>query len=99
MVLPVGSAVCVQVGECWVGDVSFDGVAFTGRLDSEPMHVKGLALNKVVSVGREDGLDWMIVEDGLLIGGYTLRVTRRRMSPLERAEFDKSMGFVIDDRE
>ena len=40
--------------------------------------------------------DWMFVDEGKLVGGYTLRVLRDSMSPAERAEFDKSVDFVVE---
>ena len=40
--------------------------------------------------------DWMFVQNGRLVGGYTLRVLRDAMSPSERKEFDKNVPFVID---
>ena len=38
----------------------------------------------------------MLLENGKLVGGYTIRVMRDQASPEERKEIDAAMGFVID---
>ena len=39
------------------------------------------------------GSDWMYVDHGKLVGGYTLR---DRLSPSERPEFDRSVPFKVE---
>ena len=39
----------------------------------------------------------MAIEDGRLVAGYTLRVLRQRMTPRQRARFDREVPFRIDD--
>jgi hypothetical protein len=38
----------------------------------------------------------MYIDDGKLVGGETLRVLRATLSPTERADFDKSVPFVVE---
>ena len=38
----------------------------------------------------------MYVENRKLVGGYTLRVLRDAVTAAERAEFDKSVPFVVE---
>jgi len=40
--------------------------------------------------------DWLYLEDDLLVGGFTLRVIRDRMSPVERMQFDASVPFRVE---
>jgi uncharacterized protein YegJ (DUF2314 family) len=49
-----------------------------------------------VSVRRDEIMDWMYVEDGKLVGGYTIRVQRDSLDMNERAEFDQSVGYRIE---
>jgi uncharacterized protein YegJ (DUF2314 family) len=40
--------------------------------------------------------DWMYVHEGRLVGGYTIRVMRDRLSPAERLRFDQGLPFKIE---
>ena len=46
-----------------------------------------------VSFDPDDITDWMYIEDGRLIGGYTTRLLRERMSPEERKQLDASAPY------
>jgi uncharacterized protein YegJ (DUF2314 family) len=37
--------------------------------------------------------DWMFVQDGYLIGGYTTKAIRDRLTLAERATYDESAPF------
>jgi uncharacterized protein YegJ (DUF2314 family) len=54
-------------------------------------------MGQKVSVEPAKISDWMFVEDRKLVGGYTIRVLRDSVPASERAEFDKSVPFVIED--
>lgn len=45
---------------------------------------------------REELSDWIIIDDGRLIGGYTIRVFRDKMSPEDRAKLDANMRALSD---
>jgi uncharacterized protein YegJ (DUF2314 family) len=49
-----------------------------------------------VEISDSDVSDWMAIDDGRLVAGYTLRVIRDRMPADERAAFDAQMEFSID---
>ena len=53
-------------------------------------------LGQRVSVAPQDVTDWMFLKDGKLIGGYTTRVLYARLSPEDKAEFDKRAEFKIE---
>jgi uncharacterized protein YegJ (DUF2314 family) len=80
----------------WLTPVSYDGTKFVGTVGNEPEKVKNVKLGQKVSVGPSEISDWMYVENRKLVGGYTLRALRDAMSPKERAEFDKSVPFVVE---
>lgn len=40
--------------------------------------------------------DWMIIEDNKLIGGYTIKNLRNKMTEEERKAFDGSFGVIIE---
>jgi uncharacterized protein YegJ (DUF2314 family) len=82
----------------WLDDVSFDGQDFHGVLGNEPIYLDGLHLGDEVTVSTADVSDWMIVDGGRLLGGFTIHVLRSRMSDEERQQFDQDMGLLIGDQ-
>jgi uncharacterized protein YegJ (DUF2314 family) len=80
----------------WLTPVNFDGNNFTGTLGNEPERVKNVKVGQKFSIAPSKISDWMYIENGKLVGGYTLRVMRDTLSPAERADFDKSVPFSID---
>jgi uncharacterized protein YegJ (DUF2314 family) len=80
----------------WLTPVTFDGANFQGSVNNEPEKVKTVKLGQKATVAPDKISDWMYVENRKLVGGETLRVLRATLSPTERADFDKSVPFVID---
>ena len=81
-----------EVEHIWVADLDFTGKTPRGVIANEP-RIKGIRFMEQVSFDRADISDWMYLEDGRLVGGYTTRVIRDRMSPEERKEFDASAPY------
>jgi uncharacterized protein YegJ (DUF2314 family) len=73
----------------WISDLSFDGQLFRGRLGNTPDAVTGVKLGDELAVKPGQLSDWMYVEDGRLVGGYTLRVIRVSPEVRARLEFRK----------
>jgi len=84
------------VEHIWLEDVSIVGDSFRGTIGNEPVDVTTVKLGQLVTVPLDRVSDWMAIEDDRLVGGYTLRVIRNRMTPIEREEFDAKMGVTID---
>ncbi len=80
----------------WLYDVTYDGNQFLGKIGNNPLNVKNFALGDEIALVPSEISDWMIVEDKKLVGGYTLRVLRNRLSEEERIKFDESLPFTID---
>ncbi len=80
----------------WLSPITFDGGKFHGVVNNDPELVKNVKLGQKVTALPNEISDWMYVENGKLVGGETLRVLRAKMSESERAEFDKSVPFVIE---
>lgn len=80
----------------WLSPVSLDGSAFSGPISDDVVRVHGWKKGDVVRVTPQAVSDWMYVDSGRLVGGYTIRVMRAQMSPEERAAFDAEMPFRIE---
>lgn len=66
-----------MVEHIWLNDPSFDesGNLF-GVVGNVPIDITNLELGKKIGIQRELISDWMIIENGRLIGGYTIRAMR-----------------------
>ena len=94
--------VCIVDGDhaehIWLDDVSFDSSnIFYGKVGNNPMSVANVSLGQEVGVGSDDVSDWMIAEDGRLIGGYTIRALREGLKGSELKAFDRKVGMYIDE--
>ena len=82
--------------DIWVDDVTYTNGIFRGNVGDDIPALK-LEMGETVSVDQDDILDWMIVEDGKLVGGYTIRLAVQRMSPEERERFLETLDYSIED--
>jgi uncharacterized protein YegJ (DUF2314 family) len=82
--------------DIWVDEVTYSDGAFRGNMGDDVPSLK-LRLGEQVTVGKDEIVDWMIVEDGKLIGGYTIRLAVRRMSPEEKRRFFQTLDYTIEE--
>lgn len=79
----------------WVSHVTFDGDVYRGRLINRPMDLTNVRQGDAVTIRPKDVSDWLVVDDGVGLGNFTTLELRRRMSPAERADFDRSRHYRI----
>ena len=84
------------VEHIWLNTVSHSNGWFAGIVGNDPVDLKKIKLGDRVSVHLDHVSDWMAVDGGHLIGGYTLRVLRDRMTPDERKALDQKLNLVFD---
>lgn len=77
----------------WISNLSYDGKLLHGTVGDEPANIPHLKFGEPVSFSPSELSDWMYLEDGKIVGGYTIRVLRNQMPDKERAEFDKQLQF------
>lgn len=82
----------------WLTEPHFDeeGNLF-GTVGNEPVDVKTVKLDQKIGIERDFISDWMIIEGGRLVGGYTLRAIRDGIPDDKKHEFDQSVGMYIDE--
>ena len=90
-VLPDGSS-----QEMWVDGITYRDGSFHGTMGDDIPSLK-LSIDDKITIARKDIVDWMIVEDGKLIGGYTIRLAFQRMSPEQKERFLKTVNYTIED--
>lgn len=82
----------------WLTDPEFDNEGnLFGTIGNEPVDVKNVTYKQKIGVDRKLISDWMIIEDGRLIGGYTIRAIRDTIPDKDKREFDESIGLYIDE--
>ncbi len=84
-----------KVEHLWINELTFDGKVFHGKVDNEPVDIKGVRLGDEVSVSPNEISDWMYVQDGKLVGGYTICAVCRNLSPAEKKQFEQDAGCQI----
>jgi uncharacterized protein YegJ (DUF2314 family) len=80
----------------WIDDPHLDGKKLVGRLNNEPEWVKSVKFGDVVSVPKDQISDWMYIDNGLLVGGYSVRLLRDRSTPDQRKQLDESVGYRFE---
>ena len=85
-----------QVEHMWLTDVRYADGKFTGQIANEPLELTTVSLGDDAEIARDQISDWMYVDDGRLVGGYTIRRLRDSMPPDKRRELDESVPFTLD---
>jgi uncharacterized protein YegJ (DUF2314 family) len=88
----------IEVEHLWLTDVTCDDSdIFYGTVSSMPSIIHNLTIGKMIGVDVDHISDWMIVEGGKLIGGYTIRAIRDGLDEKKRKIFDRQLGYLIDE--
>lgn len=80
----------------WTTPVRFEADEYYGTLDNEPYQIKKYVVGDELHAPVDQISDWMYVEDGKLVGGYTLRVVRDSLTKEQQAAFDSNLPFKIE---
>lgn len=82
-----------KVEHIWLNNPSFDedGNLF-GEVGNLPIDISNIELGKKIGIQKELVSDWMIIENGRLIGGYTIRAMRDGLQGTALTQFDKNLG-------
>jgi uncharacterized protein YegJ (DUF2314 family) len=84
-----------QVEHIWLSNVKMVDNHFEGQIDNQPRKIDGLKLGQVVSVKRNEISDWLYIDNGTLVGGYTVRAHYNELTPQQKQEFDRDADFKI----
>ena len=82
--------------DLWVDGITYQDGSFYGIMGDDTPSLK-LSIDDKITIARKDIVDWMIVEDGKLIGGYTIRLAFQRMSPEQKERFLETVHYSIED--
>lgn len=85
-----------SIEHIWLADLDFASRPLSGTVANET-NLPGVGFMDRLSFEPPQISDWMFIENGYLVGGFTMRLIRSQMSPLEREEFDKGLPYKIKD--
>jgi len=80
----------------WIAKITLDSGTYQGILDNVPDKIKNIKMGDKITIHREDITDWMFGKNGKLVGGFTIRLIRDRMTEQEKKDFDKDLSLKID---
>jgi len=81
----------------WATEIILDSDNYYGVIDNLPDNAKDIKLGEKIKIHNEDISDWMFGRNGKLVGGFTIRVIRDRLTGQEKKDFDKDFKLKIDE--
>ena len=85
-----------EIEHVWLTNIQHDGTRFSGRINNEVERIHNHRLGDSVAVTLDQVSDWLAIDGGRLVGGYSIRLLRARMAPAERAAFDRQAPFRVE---
>lgn len=79
----------------WLKGLSYDNGFFRGVIANEPVVLKEYSYGQEVMVSYENVTDWMIIDNGLMRGGFTIKALLKKMTEEERKSFLEQLEFKI----
>lgn len=76
----------------WLADIDASVSPLEGTVANES-ELPGIKFMERVSFEPSQITDWMYIEDGFLVGGYTTQVIRTGLTPGERAQYDANAPY------
>jgi uncharacterized protein YegJ (DUF2314 family) len=80
----------------WLTEIIKKGGQYSGIINNVPEATREVKLGDTVLVTKDRISDWMYIQNGKLIGGYTIRVTRNKLSESGQKLFDEESGFIVE---
>ena len=80
----------------WATQLSLENGTYFGVIDNLPNNAKDVQLGDKIKINKDEITDWMFGRNGKLVGGYTIRTIRNRMTEQEKIDFDAGFPLRID---
>jgi uncharacterized protein YegJ (DUF2314 family) len=81
----------------WIGDIAIKDNEYFGVVNNLPVYITTISLDDTIQINKDDISDWMYIDNERLIGGFTMRVLRNRVSDAEKEQFDAETGLIFDE--
>lgn len=80
----------------WATSIVIKDGHYFGIVDNLPELTTKVKFGARIQLDKENISDWMYGENGILRGGYTMRLIRSRMTKEEQKKFDADFQFKIE---
>ena len=80
----------------WLTNIRAEGDSIFGAINNEPDMTTAVKSGQRVAVHKDSITDWNYAQNGKLVGGYSIRLMRSRMTKEEQAQLDEQLGLVIE---
>ena len=84
------------VEHVWLAEPRFEDGEFIGRLDNDLIEIRRWRAGETLRVPLDQMSDWLVIDSGKLVGGYSIRLLRSLMSPDGQRSFDRNARYVIE---
>jgi uncharacterized protein YegJ (DUF2314 family) len=81
----------------WATGISLKDGEYYGTIDNLPTFTTKVSIGEEILLESENITDWMYGDNGVLRGGYTLKLIRSRMTKEEQEMFDNNFQLKIVD--
>lgn len=71
----------------WLSGLTYHEGHFHGKVDNKPEHIPDVKMGDRVTVNVDEITDWAFVDQDTLVGGYTIRVLLKDLSPEDQKAF------------
>lgn len=83
--------------DMWTQPIELLGDVFVVRMLEGVTIETGVHPERYLNIPTKDIVDWMIVEkDGTVLGGYTLRLEYKYMTPEEQTKYRENTGYKFE---
>jgi uncharacterized protein YegJ (DUF2314 family) len=79
----------------WLDSLFFKQDRLYGILASVPESVNRVTYGDILEAKSDSLSDWMYVEKGKLVGGYTIKAVYNRMSGAEKKQLEQELGATV----
>ncbi len=86
-----------QKEHIWIRDVYSDNDQLKGIVDNVPQYTKLVKHNDTVVIDPTKLSDWMYYKGDKMIGGFTIKYMRSKMTDAQKKEFDKQYKVKFED--
>ena len=81
----------------WANNITYEYGSYYGIIDEDATATNEVKMGDKVKITIDNLSDWLYNDNGILKGGYTIKVLRNKMSEEEKAQFDSTFSLKIID--
>jgi len=81
----------IAIEQIWLTGIRFkDGIHY-GILSSAPLHLSGMKKGDTVRFDPDTITDWMYIQNGTIIGGYSIQYLLEKIPPDQRSPREQAL--------